>query len=98
MKEKGSFHSIGEIERFLERNPEAVKGGLCQIEVHAEHMHLSFVHGAFIDDPQGLLQGERVAKRYVRLGTYKSTPWDASGELICAAARFDPATLSKRYY
>jgi len=79
MKEKGSFHSIGEIERFLERNPEAVKGGLCQIEVHAEHMHLSFVHGAFIDDPQGLLQSECIAKCYVRLESYESAPWELLG-------------------
>lgn len=96
MKEKSSFHSVGEIERSLERNPEAlkgpvfelrnliaeiapyatekiqwkglsyynasrgevVKGGICQIEVHADHVRLSFIHGAFIEDPQRLLKGK----------------------------------------
>ena len=131
MKEKGFFHSEGEIERFLERKPEAlkdivfelrnliaeiapyatekiqwkglsyydanrggtVKGGICQIEVHAEHVRLSFIHGAFIEDPQGLLQGERIAKRYVRLESYESAPWEALGELIRASAAFDPVSL-----
>ena len=44
-----------------------VKGGICQIEIRTDHVRLSFLHGAFIPDPHGLLQGERVAKRYVRL-------------------------------
>jgi hypothetical protein len=131
MKEKGSFHSVGEIERFLERKPVAfkdivlelrnliaeiapyatekilwgglsyydtsrggpVRGGICQIEIHADHVRLSFIHGAFIEDPQGLLQGERIAKRYVRLESYESAPWETLGKLISAAAGFDPAAL-----
>lgn len=132
MKDQGFFHSVGEIERFLERKPEAlkdivfelrnliaeiapyatekiqwkglsyydasrggvVKGGICQIEVHADHVRLSFIHGAFLEDPQGLLQGERIAKRYVRLESYEFVPWETLGKLICTAARFDPASLS----
>lgn len=128
MMEKGSFHSTHEIERFLERKPEAlkeivfelrslvaeiapyatekiqwrglsyydagrggpVKAGICQIEVHADHVRLSFIHGAFIADPQGLLGGERLAKRYVRLESYESAPWEALAELIRASAAFDP--------
>jgi hypothetical protein len=130
-KDQGFFHSVSEIERFLERKPEAlkdivlelrnliaeiaphttekilwgglsyydtsrggpVKGGICQIEVHAEHVRLSFIHGVFIEDPQGLLQGERIAKRYVRLESYESAPWEALGELIRTAAMFDPTAL-----
>ena len=133
MTDKGSFHSIGEIERFLERKPEAlkdlvfelrnliaeiapyatekiqwkglsyfdanrggtVKGGICQIEIHSDHVRLSFIHGAFLPDPQGLLQGQRVAKRYVRLETYESAPWEALEALIRASGAFDPATLGK---
>lgn len=131
IKDQSFFHSVGEIERFLERKPEAlkdivfelrnliaeiapyatkkiqwkglsyydasrggvVKGGICQIEVHAEHVRLSFIHGAFIEDPQELLQGERIAKRYVRLESYESAPWQALEELIRVAARFDPVSL-----
>jgi hypothetical protein len=71
----------------------AVKGGICQIEIHADHVRLSFIHGAFLPDPQGLLQGERLYKRYVRLESYDSAPWDALGELIRAASHFDPASI-----
>lgn len=128
----GSFHSLYEIERFLERKPEtlkdivfelrnliaeiapcatekilwgglsyydasrggAVKGGICQIEIHADHVRLSFIHGAFLPDPQGLLQGERLFKRYVRLESYESTPWKALEELIRVSSQLDPASLS----
>ena len=128
---RGSFHSTREIERFLERKPEAlrdivfelrnliaeiapqatekilwgglsyhdasrggtVKGGICQIEIRTDHVQLSFLHDAFIPDPHGLLQGERVAKRYVRLESYESVPWETLAELIRASAGFDPATL-----
>ena len=73
----------------------AVKGGICQIEIHADHVRLSFIHGAFLPDPQGLLQGKRIAKRYVRLETYESVPWEALEELIHTAAKFDPAVFKQ---
>ena len=126
-----SFHSTHEIERLLEREPEAfkdivfelrnlvaevaphatekilwsglsyydasrggaVKGGICQIEIHIDHVRLSFIHGAFLPDPQELLQGKRLYKRYVRLASYESVPWEALRELIHASAQFDPASL-----
>jgi hypothetical protein len=69
-----------------------VKGGICQIEVHADHVRLAFIHGAFIPDPQGLLGGERIAKRYARLESYESAPWEALAELIRASAGYDPAS------
>lgn len=71
----------------------AVKGGICQIEIHADHVRLSFIHGAFLPDPGELLQGERLAKRYIRLESYESAPWEQLGELIRASAEFDPASL-----
>ena len=127
----GSFHSLHEIERFLERKPEALKevvfglrdlvaeiaphaterilwgglsyhdarrggpvsAGICQIEVHADHVRLAFIHGAFLEDPRGLLQGERLAKRYVRLESYESAPWEALAGLMHASAAFDPRSL-----
>jgi len=72
-----------------------VKGGICQIEIHADHVRLSFLHGAFLADPQGLLQGDRVAKRYIRLEAYESVTWEALEELLRAAVAFDPASNSK---
>ena len=68
-----------------------VRGGICQIELHADHVRLSFIHGIHLPDPEGLLQGDRLSKRYVRLDSYDSAPWDALKRLIAAAARFDPA-------
>jgi hypothetical protein len=70
-----------------------VKGGICQIEIQADHVRLSFLHGAFLADPLGLLQGDRVAKRYVRLESYESVPWDALEELVRVAVVFDPASI-----
>ena len=130
MKDKGSFHSTLEIERFLERKPESlqdivfelrnlvaetapdatekilwgglsyhdasrggpVKAGICQIEVRPDHVRLSFLHGAFLPDPGGLLRGARVAKRYVRLDSYEAAPWEALKALMRASAAFDPAS------
>jgi len=72
-----------------------VKGGICQIEVHDDHVRLSFVHGAFLDDPRGLLGGERLSKRYIRLESYESAPWEQLEELIRIAAVFDPVVFWK---
>lgn len=70
-----------------------VKGGICQIEVHDDHVRLSFIHGAFIADPHGLLGGDRLSKRYVRLESYESAPWDELEALIRSAADFDPVAF-----
>lgn len=70
-----------------------VKGSLCQIEFHPGHVRLSFIHGAYLQDPWGLLQGERKAKRFVRLFTYAEVPWDALAGLIEGASRLDTSNL-----
>lgn len=72
-----------------------VKGGICQIEVHDDHVRLSFIHGAFIDDPHGLLRGDRLSKRYLQLESYEAAPWERLEELLRAAADFDPAEFWK---
>jgi len=71
-----------------------VRGGICQIEVHPDHVRLSFIHGVHLADPDRLLQGDRLSKRYVRIDAYESAPWDALKCLIAAAARFDPAVAT----
>jgi hypothetical protein len=71
-----------------------VKGGICQIGIYPEHVRLSFIHGAFLPDPEALLQGDRKAKRFVRLTSYEETPWEAVTELIKASASFNPASLA----
>ena len=69
-----------------------VSAGICLVSVHADHVRLAFIHGAFLPDPLGLLRGEPRYKRYVRLETYNDTPWEAVQDLIAASASFDPRT------
>jgi hypothetical protein len=70
-----------------------VKGGICQIELQRDHVRLSFIHGAFLNDPAGLLTGERLYKRYVPLTSYERAPWDELEALIRSSAAFDPRTI-----
>ena len=71
-----------------------VKGGICQVEIHPDHVRLSFIHGAFLPDPEALLQGDSKVKRFVRLSSYEDAPWEALADLILASASFDPASLA----
>ncbi len=57
---------------------------------------LAFIHGAFLPDPEGLLEGEQIAKRFVKLTSYEQVPWDAIQNLIDASSRFDPYTQTFR--
>jgi hypothetical protein len=71
-----------------------VKGSLCQIAFHSGHIHLSFIHGVYLPDPDGRLEGDRLVKRFVKLFTHRHVPWDAPGRLSGAAARLDTYRLS----
>ena len=73
-----------------------VSAGICQINVLEDHVRLGFIHGAFLPDPRGLLEGDRKVKRFVRLCCYENVPWDDLRELITASSRFDPYTLKVR--
>ncbi len=73
-----------------------VKAGICGIEFHDDHVRLAFVHGAFLKDPEGMLEGKRLAKRYIRLESYESAPWEYLEQLIIRSAAFDPASLSPK--
>jgi hypothetical protein len=71
-----------------------VKAGICQIEIHEDHVRLAFLHGAFIQDPEGRLEGDRLAKRYVRFSSFEDVPWQYLGKLIQSSAAMDPSSLS----
>lgn len=73
-----------------------VSAGICQIAIFKDHVRLAFVHGAFLPDPKRVLEGDRIAKRYVRIYSYQAAPWEDLKQLIQASARFDPRTLSAR--
>jgi hypothetical protein len=75
-----------------------VSAGICQILIRSDHIRLAFIHGAFLPDPDGLLQGTTYPKRYVRLVDYNATPWDAVQALIYMHARFDPYTQTFQDY
>ncbi len=70
-----------------------VSAGLCQIGVGRDDIRLEFIHGSFLPDPWHLLEGNRKYKRYVRLASYESAPWEALKELIASAAEFDPYSI-----
>lgn len=67
-----------------------VSAGIAQIGIHEDHVRLAFIHGAFIADPRHMLVGNQKAKRYLRIESYESAPWDYFKELIRASAKFDP--------
>ena len=70
-----------------------VRAGICQIILHRDHIRLAFIHGAFLPDPAGLLEGNEKYKRYVKLYSYAQVAWEELRALIEASARFDPYTL-----
>jgi hypothetical protein len=72
-----------------------VSAGICQINLHGDHIRLAFNHGAFLPDPTGLLRGDdRLVKRYVKITSFDQAPWDDLQNLIATSARFDPRTAT----
>jgi hypothetical protein len=71
-----------------------IKGGLCQISIKNQAVILSFIHGAFLPDPDHLLAGTARYKKEIRLTAYEQTPWPALQELLQASAAFDPVSLT----
>lgn len=70
-----------------------ISAGICQIEMHKDHIRLAFIHGAFLPEPRGLFEGTQKYKRYLRLKSYDDTPWDYLKQLIEEASQFDPRSL-----
>jgi hypothetical protein len=70
-----------------------VSAGICQIGIYTDHVRLAFIHGAFLPDPRGLLEGNRKAKRYVRVTSFEETPWEDLEQLIRDSSQFDPRSI-----
>jgi hypothetical protein len=85
------FHSRG-LSYYYDQRGGPVSAGICQIVVKEDHIRLGFVHGSFLPDPAGLLEGDRKAMRYVRLTSFDQAPWSDLIRLIEASSRFDPYT------
>jgi len=73
-----------------------VSAGICQALVKTGHIRLAFIHGAFLPDPGGLLEGPEKYKRFARIESYDQAPWEDLAALIQASAAFDPYTLQPR--
>ena len=67
-----------------------VKAGICGISLHEDHVRLHFIHGAFLKDPLELLEGDRLAKRFMRLDSYQAAPWEEIKALIQRSEAFRP--------
>ncbi len=83
----------GGLSYFHEGRGGLVSAGICQIGLHEDHIRLAFIHGAFLSDPRHLLEGKQKAKRFVRIVSFETAPWDYLKELVVAASRFDPYSL-----
>ncbi len=88
-----TLHRKGLTYYYAERGG-PVSAGICQINWERDHIRLAFNHGAFLPDPQGLLQGDRLVKRYVKIYSFDQAPWDDLQALIAASAKFDPRSLA----
>ena len=70
-----------------------VSAGICQALVKPDHVRLAFIHGAFLPDPAGLLEGTTFPKRFMRITGYDTAPWEAIQVLILAHSVLDPRSL-----
>ena len=83
----------GGLSYFHEGGRGVVSAGICQIEIHKDHVRLAFIHGTFLSEPRNLFQGAQKYKRYISLKFYEETPWEYLKQLIEEASRFDPSHL-----
>ena len=86
----------GGLSYFHEGRGGIVSAGICQIGLDKDHIRLAFIHGAFLSDPHGLLEGTQKAKRFIRIESYDDAAWETLKELITASARFDPRSLREK--
>jgi hypothetical protein len=73
-----------------------VKGAICLIGAKRGKVHLEFIHGIRLADPQRLLQGNRLSKRHVLIDTVADALRPEIAALIREAAALDPTTWSER--
>jgi hypothetical protein len=65
----------------------AIGGNVCMIEIRPAGVRLSFLQGARLSDPDGLLQGRGKAKRHVDILSPGDLRGNAIQDLIRASAR-----------
>ena len=71
----------------------SIGGNVCMIEVRSGKrggVWLSFIHGASLPDPDGLLQGKAKAKRFVPIASVEAAGDRRVAALLRAAAELRP--------
>jgi len=63
-----------------------VKGSVCLIGAKHGQVEIGFIHGARLDDPERLLRGSRLSKRFVPIRAQSDVDRPALANLIRAAA------------
>ncbi|MCX6094813.1 MAG: DUF1801 domain-containing protein [Candidatus Bipolaricaulota bacterium] len=66
-----------------------VKGSICQIVVRRGVVRLDFIHGIRLVDPDGLLEGDRLSKRYVPIRSVADARRLAIARLIHEASTIE---------
>lgn len=85
--------AFGALCYFRRGAPYGVIGGnVCLIDCRRGELLLSFLHGAFLDDPSQLLTGRAKAKRSLLIGHVEELKNPAVADLIRAAARYTPGS------
>jgi hypothetical protein len=67
-----------------------VKGAVCLVGVKRGQVRLDFIHGIRLTDPSGLLQGDRLSKRFIPIETVADVERPEVAALIQEAAALDP--------
>jgi hypothetical protein len=68
----------------------AIGGSVCMITPREECVLLSFIHGAALPDPEGLLQGHAKAKRYIAIHRRTELSRPAIRRFLRAAVEYTP--------
>ncbi len=68
----------------------SIGGNVCMIGWREDCVHLAFIHGASLPDPDGLLKGTAKAKRFVEIRSRVDLRQPAITHLIEAALAYTP--------
>ena len=89
--EKIAFHALC---YYKPDSPYGVIGGnVCMIGPRGNVLHLSFIHGVHLSDPEGLLQGTAKSARHIELRSSKDIRRRPLRKLLRAAVAFDPTSI-----
>jgi hypothetical protein len=67
-----------------------IKGAVCLITPTPDAVHLGFIHGAALADPENLLRGSLKSKRFVPIQKLSDIDKKSLGALIRAAGNYLP--------